>query len=172
MAHKGSRSSISTGETKNRPPTCSLWRRRDRWPVILSFLKPQCSNTPVRKNDRLHLCNVTYRRKTNFRKICFLTFAIKTDKYAKTPHFRAVFSVLRLSSTHSGRSDATWTHGLLVPNQALCQLSYTPLLIVLIYYTLIRGPMSTQLFQFPFFFIMLKQIDAFRFTRRDFCGII
>ena len=34
------------------------------------------------------------------------------DKHVKAPHFRAVFSVLHLSSTHSGTPDAIRTHGL------------------------------------------------------------
>ena len=52
----------------------------------------------------------------------------------KTPHFRAVFSVLHLSSTHFGPSSATRTHGLLVPNQARYQLRYTRM-----YYIIITG---------------------------------
>ena len=33
----------------------------------------------------------------------------------KTPHFRAVFSALHLSSTHFGPSGEIRTHGLMVP---------------------------------------------------------
>ena len=43
----------------------------------------------------------------------------------KTPHFRAAFSTLHLSSTHFGPSGATRTPGLLNPNQARYQLRYT-----------------------------------------------
>lgn len=43
----------------------------------------------------------------------------------KTPRFCAVFSVLHLSSTHFGPSDWSRTSGLVVPNHALYQLSYT-----------------------------------------------
>ena len=47
----------------------------------------------------------------------FLTFfSEKANKYVKTPHFRAEFSALHLSSTHFGPSSAARTHGLLVPN--------------------------------------------------------
>jgi len=43
----------------------------------------------------------------------FLTFfSEKANKYVKTPHFRAEFSVLHLSSTHSGTPDWTRTSGL------------------------------------------------------------
>ena len=45
----------------------------------------------------------------------FLTFfSEKADKYVKTPRFRAVFSVLHLSSTHSGAGGVTRTHDLLI----------------------------------------------------------
>ena len=42
----------------------------------------------------------------------------------KTPHFRAAFSVLHLSSTHFGANDVTRTHDLLITNQLLYRLSY------------------------------------------------
>ncbi|WP_418927477.1 hypothetical protein, partial [Dysosmobacter sp.] len=43
----------------------------------------------------------------------FLTFfSEKANKYVKTPHFRAEFSVLHLSSTHSGTPDWIRTSGL------------------------------------------------------------
>ena len=56
----------------------------------------------------------------------FLTFCSeKTDKYVKTPRFRAVFSALHLSSTHSGPRWETRTPDILLPNQARYQLRYT-----------------------------------------------
>ena len=42
----------------------------------------------------------------------------------KTPHFRAAFSALHLSSTHFGANDVTRTHDLLITNQLLYRLSY------------------------------------------------
>ena len=56
----------------------------------------------VHKINRLHLENVACRgEKLLFEKTVFKTFCgEKDDKYMKTPHFRAVFSVLHLSSTH------------------------------------------------------------------------
>ena len=56
----------------------------------------------VHKINRLHLENVACRgEKLFFEKTVFKTFCgEKDDKYMKTPHFRAVFSVLHLSSTH------------------------------------------------------------------------
>ena len=48
-----------------------------------------------------------------FEKTVFKTFCgEKDDKYMKTPHFRAVFSVLHLSSTHFGMPDWIRTSGL------------------------------------------------------------
>ena len=43
----------------------------------------------------------------------------------KTPHFRAVFSVLHLSSTHSGACGRTRTGDLRITNALLYQLSHT-----------------------------------------------
>ena len=48
-----------------------------------------------------------------FEKTVFKTFCgEKDDKYMKTPHFRAVYSVLHLSSTHFGMPDWIRTSGL------------------------------------------------------------
>ena len=45
----------------------------------------------------------------------YLTFFDeKADKYVKTPHFRAEFSALHLSSTHFGAGGVTRTHDLLI----------------------------------------------------------
>lgn len=68
----------------------------------------------VHKINRLHLENVACRgEKLLFEKTVFKTFCgEKDDKYMKTPHFRAVFSVLHLSSTHSGTPDWIRTSGL------------------------------------------------------------
>ena len=47
----------------------------------------------------------------------YLTFFNeKADKYVKTPHFRAEFSALHLSSTHFGAGGVTRTHDLLITN--------------------------------------------------------
>ena len=58
----------------------------------------------VHKINRLHLENVACRgEKLLFEKTVFKTFCgEKDDKYVKTPRKSAVFSVLHLSSTHSG----------------------------------------------------------------------
>ena len=68
----------------------------------------------VHKINRLHLENVACRgEKLFFEKTVFKTFCgEKDDKYMKTPHFRAVFSVLHLSSTHFGMPDWIRTSGL------------------------------------------------------------
>ena len=68
----------------------------------------------VHKINRLHLENVACRgEKLLFEKTVFKTFCgEKDDKYMKTPHFRAVFSVLHLSSTHFGMPDWFRTSGL------------------------------------------------------------
>ena len=42
----------------------------------------------------------------------YAEFYEKANKYVKTPHFRAEFSVLHLSSTHSGTPDWIRTSGL------------------------------------------------------------
>lgn len=70
----------------------------------------------VHKINRLHLENVACRgEKLLFEKTVFKTFCgEKDDKYMKTPHFRAVFSVLHLSSTHFGAGGVTRTHDLLI----------------------------------------------------------
>jgi len=63
----------------------------------------------------VHLQNVASREvKLFFMKKRFLELfaAEKGGKYVKTPHFRAVFSVLNLSSTHSGTPDWIRTSGL------------------------------------------------------------
>ena len=84
--------------------------------------------TPVHKSALLHLWNVASRvEKLIFRKKRFsqLFRQRKAGKDTKTPHFRAVFSVLRLSSTHLGPSGETWTHDPLTPSQVRYQLRYT-----------------------------------------------
>lgn len=59
----------------------------------------------VHKINRLHLENVACRgEKLLFEKTVFKTFCgEKDDKYVKTPRKSTVFSVLHLSSTHSGK---------------------------------------------------------------------
>lgn len=68
----------------------------------------------VHKINRLHLENVACRgEKLLFEKTVFKTFCgEKDDKYVKTPRKSAVFSVLHLSSTHSGTPDWIRTSGL------------------------------------------------------------
>ena len=75
--------------------------------------------TPDHKFGRAHLKNVASRgAKLKFWKIEFLQlFHSKSGAlYAKTPHFRAVFSVLHLSSTHLGPRWETRTPDILLPN--------------------------------------------------------
>ena len=83
----------------------------------------------VHKINRLHLENVACRgEKLLFEKTVFKTFCgEKDDKYVKTPRFCAVFSVLHLSSTHSGPRWETRTPDILLPKQARYQLRYTRL---------------------------------------------
>ena len=75
----------------------------------------------VHKINRLHLENVACRgEKLLFEKTVFKTFCgEKDDKYMKTPHFRAVFSALHLSSTHLGPRWETRTPDILLPNLCL-----------------------------------------------------
>ena len=70
----------------------------------------------VHKINRLHLENVACRgEKLLFEKTVFKTFCgEKDDKYMKTPHFRAVFSVLHLSSTHFGAAGQIRTADLIL----------------------------------------------------------
>ena len=81
------------------------------------FLSLGVQTTPDHKFGRAHLKNVASRgAKLKFWKIEFLQlFHSKSGAlYVKTPHFRAAFSVLHLSSTHSGASDLTRTGDLLI----------------------------------------------------------
>jgi hypothetical protein len=82
---------------------------------VCSFLKPwRSSHTSSEKRPAASLKCRLLRRKTDFLiKPVFLTFfSEKANKYVKTPHFRAEFSVLHLSSTHSGTPDWIRTSGL------------------------------------------------------------
>ena len=81
----------------------------------------------VHKINRLHLENVACRgEKLLFEKTVFKTFCgEKDDKYVKTPRKSAVFSVLHLSSTHSGACGRTRTGDLRITNALLYQLSYS-----------------------------------------------
>ena len=129
MIDKRSESNIRTNETKkatvrsligNRTVACLL--------ILYSFLSLGVRTTPDHKSGRAHLQNVASRwAKLKFLKIEFLQlFHSKSGAlYVKTPHFRAAFSALHLSSTHFGPSGEIRTHGLMVPNHARYQLRYT-----------------------------------------------
>ena len=116
MIDKRSESNISTNETKkatvrsligNRTVACLL--------ILYSFLSLGVRTTPNHKFGRAHLKNVASRwAKLKFWKIEFLQlFHSKScTLYVKTPHFRAAFSVLHLSSTHFGMPDWIRTSGL------------------------------------------------------------
>jgi hypothetical protein len=62
-----------------------------------------------------------------FQKSVFSNFSLRETalNMQKTPHFRAVFSVLHLSSTHSGACGRTRTGDLRITNALLYQLSHT-----------------------------------------------
>ena len=105
MVDTRSESNISTNETKkaavrsHREPNGGL--------PSYSFLSLGVRTTPDHKSGRAHLQNVASRwAKLKFWKIKFLQlFHSKSGElYVKTPHFRAAFSALHLSSTHFGRS--------------------------------------------------------------------
>ena len=83
--------------------------------ILYSFLSLGVRTTPDHKLGRAHLKNVASRgAKLEFWKIEFLQpFRSKSSAlYVKTPHFRAAFSALHLSSTHFGTPGAIRTHGL------------------------------------------------------------
>ena len=92
-------------------------RERSEMRQVAARVKHPCFGVrvaSVHKINRLHLENVACRgEKLLFEKTVFKTFCgEKDDKYMKTPHFRAVFSVLHLSSTHFGMPDWIRTSGL------------------------------------------------------------
>ena len=75
--------------------------------------------TPVHKSALLHLWNVASRVEKLFfwkKRFSQLFRQQKACKDAKTPHFRAAFSVLHLSSTHLGPRWETRTPDILLPN--------------------------------------------------------
>ena len=85
--------------------------------------------TPDHKFGRAHLKNVASRgAKPEFWKIKFLQlFHSKSCAlYVKTPHFRAVFSALHLSSTHFGTAEGIRTPDLLVRSQSLYPAELQP----------------------------------------------
>ena len=115
MVDTRSESNISTNETKkaavrsHREPNGGL--------PSYSFLSLGVRTTPDHKSGRAHLQNVASRwTKLKFWKIEFLQlFHSKSGAlYVKTPHFRAAFSALHLSSTHFGAGGVTRTHDLLI----------------------------------------------------------
>ena len=114
---------------RKRPPSAPIGSRTAACLLILySFLSLSVRTTPDHKSGRAHLQNVASRwAKLKFWKIEFLQlFHSKSGAlYAKTPHFRAVFSALHLSSTHSGACGRTRTGDLRITNALLYQLSHT-----------------------------------------------
>ena len=118
MIDKRSESNISTYESKKAVVRSQIGSRTAACLLILySFLSLGVRTTPDHKSGRAHLQNVASRwAKLKFWKIKFLQlFHSKSGElYVKTPHFRAVFSVLHLSSTHFGAGGVTRTHDLLI----------------------------------------------------------
>ena len=120
---------------RKRPPSAPIGSRTAACLLILySFLSLGVRTTPDHKSGRAHLQNVASRgAKLKFWKIEFLQlFHSKSGAlYVKTPHFRAAFSVLHLSSTHFGASDLTRTGDLLITRETLPVLHrFTDVLIV------------------------------------------
>ena len=118
MIDKRSESNISTNETKKAAVRSHIGSRTAACLLILySFLSLGVRTTPDHKFGRAHLKNVASRwAKLKFWKIEFLQlFHSKSGAlYVKTPHFRAAFSALHLSSTHFGAGGVTRTHDLLI----------------------------------------------------------
>ena len=118
MIDKRSESNISTNETKKAAVRSHIGSRTAACLLILySFLSLGVRTTPDHKSGRAHLQNVASRwAKLKFWKIKFLQlFHSKSGElYVKTPHFRAAFSALHLSSTHFGAGGVTRTHDLLI----------------------------------------------------------
>jgi len=119
MIDKRSESNISTYESKKAAVRSHIGSRTAACLLIFySFLSLGVRTTPDHKSGRAHLQNVASRwAKLKFWKIEFLQlFHSKSGAlYVKTPHFRAAFSALHLSSTHFGPSGEIRTHGLMVP---------------------------------------------------------
>ena len=118
MIDKRGESNISTNETKKAAVRSHIGSRTAACLLIrYSFLSLGVRTTPDHKSGRAHLQNVASRwAKLKFWKIKFLQlFHSKSGElYVKTPHFRAAFSALHLSSTHFGAGGVTRTHDLLI----------------------------------------------------------
>ena len=118
MIDKQSESNISTYESKKAAIRSHIGSRTAACLLIFySFLSLGVRTTPDHKSGRAHLQNVASRwAKLKFWKIKFLQlFHSKSGElYVKTPHFRAAFSALHLSSTHFGAGGVTRTHDLLI----------------------------------------------------------
>ena len=101
---------------RKRPPSAPIGSRTAACLLMLySFLSLGVRTTPDHKSGRAHLQNVASRwAKLKFWKIEFLQlFHSKSGAlYVKTPHFRAAFSALHLSSTHFGTPGWVRTSGL------------------------------------------------------------
>ena len=118
MIDKRSESNISTYESKKAAVRSHIGSRTAACLLILySFLSLGVRTTPDHKSGRAHLQNVDSRwAKLKFWKIEFLQlFHSKSCAlYVKTPHFRAAFSALHLSSPQFGACGVTRTHDLLI----------------------------------------------------------
>ncbi len=129
MIDKRSESNISTNETKKAAVRSHIGSRTAACLLILySFLSLGVRTTPDHKSGRAHLQNVASRlAKLKFWKIEFLQlFHSKSGAlYVKTPHFRAAFSALHLSSTHFGAAGQIRTADLILTN---CRRAFQPLL--------------------------------------------
>ena len=123
MIDKRSESNISTNETKKAAVRSHIGSRTAACLRILySFLSLGVRTTPDHKSGRAHLQNVASRwAKLKFWKIEFLQlFHSKSGAlYVKTPHFRAAFSALHLSSTHFGGDRGIRTRDLSDVNRTL-----------------------------------------------------
>ena len=136
MIDKRSESNISTYESKKAAVRSHIGSRTVACLLILySFLSLGVRTTPDHKSGRAHLQNVASRwAKLKFWKIEFLQlFHSKNGAlYVKTPHFRAAFSALHLSSTHFGMPDWIRTSGLqsrsltLYPTELRAHIKFWP----------------------------------------------
>ena len=118
----------STGETKKGHRTAPRIGGRDQWPVGLFFFNALAfeSHQFIKTTGCISKMSPVAEKTGFLKNPVYLTFFDeKADKYVKTPHFRAEFSALHLSSTHFGAGGVTRTHDLLITNQLLYRLSYT-----------------------------------------------
>ena len=161
MIDKRSESNISTYESKKAAVRSHIGSRTAACLLIFySFLSLGVRTTPDHKSGRAHLQNVASRwAKLKFLKIEFLQlFHSKSGAlYVKTPHFRAAFSALHLSSTHFGAGGVTRTHDLLITNQLLYRLSYTSIFLTACTFYHMSPGMSTKKFDDYYLFSCMKK---------------